>query len=248
MSNQNSSIRRTKSIGTGLSFIIFPLIFVFAFAGHPNLLNPHFLGPAELIQRVHHHSLLHFGHALVTLCTGLLVVVAIHFMNAMKNTRTEWFGFIGAVIAIFGALMLAADKGALCLTMSALDTLPEEKFFNMMPGLLAMFGKEGWLALIWGMVLLPIGFLIQAVGLLKSRSLAPWQSMYFLIGVLFIGTPDGVEIINLMAAILMAIALIPYGFKLLQRQSFESAEQSVSTILTDGTHARRLRSKNYEGL
>lgn len=106
MNSQNSKIDNTKRIGVGLSFILFPLIFVFAFAGHPNLLNPHFLGPAELIQRAHNDSLLHFGHALVTLCTGLLVVVAIHFMNTLKKTQTEWFGFIGGVIAILGALML----------------------------------------------------------------------------------------------------------------------------------------------
>jgi len=215
MNSQNSRINSTKRIGVGLSFIVFPLIFVFAFAGHPNLLDPHFLGSAELIQRAHNQTLLHFGHALVTLCTGLLVVVATHFMNTLKNTKAEWFGLFGGVIAILGALMLAADKGALCLTMSALDTLPEDKFSTMMPGLLAMFGKEGWLILIWGMVLLPIGFVIQAVGLLKSRILATWQSTLFLVGVIFIGTPDGVEIINLTAAVAIAIALIPYGLTLL---------------------------------
>lgn len=215
MNSQNIRINNAKRIGVGLSFIVFPLIFVFAFAGHPNLLNPHFLGPAELIQRSHNQSLLHLGHALVTLCTGLLVVVAMHFMNALKNTKAEWFGLFGGVIAILGALMLAADKGALCLTMSALDTLPEDKFSTMMPGLLAMFGKEGWLVLIWGMVLLPIGFVIQAVGLLKSRILATWQSTLFLVAVIFIGTPDGVEIINLAAAVVMTIALIPYGLTLL---------------------------------
>jgi uncharacterized protein with PQ loop repeat len=216
--SQNNSINNTKRIGVGLSFIIFPLIFVFAFAGHPNLLSPHFLGPEQLIQRAHNNFLLHFGHALVTLCTGLLVVVAIHFMNLLKNTSGEWSGFIGGVIAILGALMLAADKGALCLTMSALDTLPENEFVKMMPGLLAMFGKEGWLVLIWGLILLPIGFIIQTIGLLKSKSLATWQSILFLIGVLFIGTPDGVEIINLAAAILMSIALIPYGIKLIKHK------------------------------
>jgi hypothetical protein len=215
MNTKNNKINNTKRIGVGLSFIIFPLIFVFAFSGHPNLLNPHFLGPAELIQRAHNNFLLHFGHALVTLCTGLLVVVAIHFMNILKNSIYEWWGFIGGAIAILGVLLLAVDKGALCLTMSAIDTLPENEFIKVMPGLLAMFGKKGWLILIEGLVLLPIGFIIQAVGLLKSRSLAIWQSTLFLIGVLFIGTPDGVEIINLTAAILMAIALVPYGFKLI---------------------------------
>jgi hypothetical protein len=215
MNSQNSNINNTKRIGIGLSFIIFPLIFIFAFGSHPNLLNPHFFSPQELIQRAHNASILHLGHALVTLGTGLLVVVALHFMNLQKNKSTEWYGFIGCVLAILGSLMLAADKGALCLTMSALDNIPEDEFGQMMPGLLAMFGKEGWLVLIWGLLLLPIGFVIQVIGLLKSKSIAKWQSILFLIGVLFIGTPDGVEIINLIAAILIGIAFIPYGLKLI---------------------------------
>lgn len=215
MNNQSSMILNVKRIGVGLSFILFPLIFVFAFAGHPNLLNPHFLSPAELIQRAHNNSILHLGHALVTLCTGLLVVVAIHFMNVLKNKPNEWFGFLGGVLAILGTLILAVDKGALCLTMSALDTLPEDEFVKMLPGLLAMFGKEGWLILIQGLPLLSIGFIIQAIGLLKSKSLAKWQSILFLIGVLFIGTPDGVEIINLTAAILLTIVFIPYGLRII---------------------------------
>ena len=215
MNDENNKLLSTKHILIGLSFIIFPLIFIFAFAGHPNLLEPSFLGPVQLIQRAHNNSFLHFGHALVTLCTGLLVVVALHFMNLQKNKSTAWYGFIGGVLAVLGALMLAADKGALCLTMSALDTLPEHEFKLMMPGLLAMFAKKGWLILIWGLLLLPIGFVIQAIGLIKSKSLKTWQSLLFLIGVLFIGTPDGVEIINLIAAILVAIAIIPYGVKLI---------------------------------
>lgn len=219
MKNENSKLDATKRIGIGLSFIIFPSIFIFAFAGHPDLLNPHFLSPEELIHRAHNSALLHFGHALVTLCTGLLVVVALHFMNLQKNKSTAWLGFTGGVLAIFGALMLAADKGALCLTMSALDTLPEHEFEIMMPGLLALFAKKGWLVLIWGLLLLPIGFVIQTIGLLKSRALPTWQSLLFLIGVLFIGTPDGVEIINLSASILIAIAFIPYGLKMIANKN-----------------------------
>lgn len=213
--NENSSINTTKRICVGLSFICFPLIFVLAFAGHPNLFNPHFLNPEELILRAHNNSFLHFGHALVTLCTGLLVVVALHFIKIQNDKSTAWYGLIGGVLAILGALLLAADKGALCLTMSALDNLPEKEFNQMMPGLLAMFAKKGWLILIWGLLLLPIGFVIQGIGLLKSKSLATWQSILFIIGVLFIGTPDGVEIINLSASILIAIAFIPYGIKII---------------------------------
>jgi hypothetical protein len=213
-----TALDRFRTIGTGLAFIIFPLVFVFAFAGHPELLNPHLLGPEELILRARNAPLLQFGHALVTLNTALLVVVALHFMRVLDGGSAPWAGFVGGALAALGALMLAADKGALCLTMSALDTLPEAEFADMMPGLLTMFGKEGWLVLLWGILLLPLGFGIQAVALMGSRALPRWQSILFLIGVLFVGTPDGAEIINLTAAILLAVAFVPYGVRIIKGQ------------------------------
>ncbi len=103
--------------------------------------------------------------------------------------------------------------------MSALDELPDEEFNRMMPGLLAIFAKEGWLLLLWGIVLLPIGFAIQAIGLYRSRMIARWQSALLLIGVLFVATPDGAEIINLTASILLAIAFVPYGMRMIANRS-----------------------------
>jgi hypothetical protein len=201
---------RARRVFTGLCFIIFPLIFVFAFSVHPDLLSPHLFGPDELILRAHNAGLLQFGHVLVT-----LVVVAVHFMNLLDRTSGAWAGLVGGAVAILGAIILAADKGALCLTMTAFDTLPADKFSLMMPGLLAMFSYKGWLVLLWGIALLPLGFAIQAVGLLKSGAIPRWQSALFLVGVLFVGFPDGAEIINLTASVLMAVALLPYGIRML---------------------------------
>ena len=210
--NENK-LNQVKQIGVGLAFLLFPLLFVFAFAVHPGLLQPHLLNPEELILRAHGNELLQFGHVLVTLSTGLLIVVALHFMKLLERTSGGWAGFIGAAIAILGAIALAADKGALCLTMSAFDTLPEKVFAQIMPGVLAMFTKQGWLVLLWGIVFLPIGFAIQAIALLKASNFPRWQSILFLLGVLLVATPDGLEIINLSASVLMAIALIPYGIQ-----------------------------------
>ena len=212
--NQNL-LSQVLQIGTGTAFILFPLIFVFAFSVHPGLLRPRLLQPEEIIRRARRNKLLQLGHSLVLLSTALLIVVAIHFMKILSQGSAAWAGLIGAVLAVLGAILLAADKGALCLTMSALDTVPEEKFSAMMPGLLAMFSKKGWMILLWGMLLLPVGFAIQAVGLLQVNALPRWQSTLFLIGVLLVGTPDGMEIINLSASILMATALIPYGIQLI---------------------------------
>jgi hypothetical protein len=101
--------------------------------------------------------------------------------------------------------------------MSAFDTLPEKVFAQIMPGVMAMFSKQGWLVLLWGILFLPIGFAIQAIGLLATNTIPLWQSSLFLIGVLLVGIPDGLEIINLSASILMAIAFVPYGIQIIAK-------------------------------
>ena len=210
-----SVLSQVQQIGTGIAFIVFPLVFVFAFALHPRLLRPRLLRPEEIMLRARGQKLLHLGHALVLLDTALLVVASVHFMRILSGSRGAWAGYLGAIPAVLGAIILAADKGALCLTMSALDTVPDAEFAAMRPGLLAIFAKKGWLWLLWGIVLLPAGFAIQTVGLLQARALPSWQSVLFLVGVLFVGTPDGLEIVNFSASVLMAIAMVPYGIRLI---------------------------------
>lgn len=227
------TLAQTKRVGVGLAFIIFPLIFVFAFAVHPDLLHPRLLGPEELALRAHGNDLLQLAHALVTLNTALLVAAALHLMGVLERHSSGWAGLVGGAIAIVGALTLAADKGALCLTMSALDTLPESVFAQTLPGVSAIFMKQGWLVLLWGIVCLPIGFAIQAVALLKARALPRWQGGLFLIAVLLIAVPDGLEIVNLSASVMLAVSLVPYGLKIMM--------QAVhGTALSSGTSSLRL--------
>ncbi|HSA94758.1 MAG TPA: hypothetical protein VLJ16_01820 [Acidobacteriota bacterium] len=207
-------LSQLQQIGTGASFIVFPLVFVFAFAAHPHLLRPRLLKPEAIMLRARGRKRLHLGHALVLLDTALLVVAAFHFMKILSGGRGEWAGFIGAILAVLGAIILAADKGTLCLTMSAMDTLPDDEFSAMTPGLRAMFAKKGWMKLLWGLPLLPAGFAIQAVGLLQAHALPSGETVLFMIGVLFVGTPDGLEIVNLGASLLMALGMVPYGIRL----------------------------------
>jgi hypothetical protein len=215
--NESMLLYQIGQIGVGLAFIVFPILFIFAFAVHPGLLKPRLLSPTELIHRAHGNKLLQFGHVLVTLSTTLLIVVALQFMKLLDGGPGAWTGFLGAAIAILGAIFLAVDKGALCLTMSAFDTLPENVFAQIMPGVMAMFTKKGWLVLLWGIVFLPIGFAIQAMGLLAADTIPLWQSLLFLIGVLLVAVPDGIEIINLSGSIMMAIAFVPYGIQIIAK-------------------------------
>jgi len=222
----------TRNVGTGLAFIVFPVVFIFAFAVHPGLLHPHLLSPVEIILRAHQAPLLQFGHVLVLLNTALLIVVALHFIKILDRTVAARTGFIGGSLAILGAVMLAADKGAQCLTMSAFDTLSEKEFLQIMPGVLAIFDKGGWLIVLWGMTLLPVGFAIQAIALLRTHTLPRWQAVLFLVGVLLVAIPDGLEIINLTASVLMAIAFIPYGIRLI------SAKQQKTPLSPEHSEGR----------
>jgi ABC-type uncharacterized transport system permease subunit len=95
----NIVLNQIEQIGVGLALIIFPILFIFAFAIHPGLLKPRLLNPKELIFRAHGNKLLQFGHVLVTLCTTLLIVVALYFMRLLDHSSGAWAGFIGAAIA-----------------------------------------------------------------------------------------------------------------------------------------------------
>lgn len=201
-------------IGTGLAFIVMPLVFVFAFSAHPGLFHPRILSPEQLIDRARGRRLLHAGHALVTINTALMVVVAVHLGRVVARHGGGWAALIGTTLAVLGTIILAADKGAFCLTMSALDELTDQDFAAARPALSAIFAKKGWLWLVWGMVLIPIGFTVLAIAALVTGATSVWVALLLLIGVLFIGVPDGVELINLSAAIVMSAGLVPYGLSL----------------------------------
>ena len=211
----SSNLDNVKRIGTGLAFILFPMLFIAGFALHPDLLNPHVLSPKELVLRARHADLMQLGHVLDTFGTVFLVVIALRFMKLRDRGSVAWAGFIGAALAIWGVMMLAALKGALCLTMSAIDTVPDQEFAQMMPGLLAMFSRKGWMVLLWSIALLPIGFAVQVIPLVKTHAIPRWQGILFLIGMFLLATPDGAEIISLTASILMAVGLVPYGIQII---------------------------------
>lgn len=205
----DTALERARRLATAAALVIMPTVFVFAFATHPGLGPIQPLEPAELILRARGDRLLQFGHALVTLDAALLVAVAVHLQRTLRGGRGAWAGWLGGCLAVLGACLLAAGKGAMCLTMSALDTVDDRTFAAMLPGLLAIFEKHGWMVLVWGMVLLPIGFAVQAIGLFQAGAWPRWQVAALLAGSLLIGTPDGMEVVNLAAALTLCLALVP---------------------------------------
>jgi hypothetical protein len=211
--NTPTLLSTVEIYGTALAFILYPFLVGFCFAVHPNLFRPRLSHDIQAkITGFHGNKLLHFGHVLMTIAVPLLIVISIHFMNVLQQTAA-WWGFIGCVLAVVGAVVLALDKAALCLVPSAFDTLPEAEFQAMVPGITAMFQHRGWLRLLKLLPLLPLGFIIQMIGLVGSNLIPAWQSILMLVGSILMFNPD-IDIIGLTATIVLGLGFIPYGISL----------------------------------
>jgi hypothetical protein len=213
---QIMSLGEVERIGTGLAFLIFPILFITGFAVHPNLLRPRRVRNVDdLVARVRHNPRLQVGHVLVLLSTPMLIVVAIQCMTLSMKGPLAWLGLVGGAIAVCGVVILAADKGALGLVVSAFDTLPDDEFAQLKPGLRVMQTQAGWLALLRGLVLLPLGFALLSIAMLSAGALPAWQAITLLVGTVLLVAPDGFEVISLFASFLLAIALVPLGLQFL---------------------------------
>jgi hypothetical protein len=212
---QIMSISEVERMGVGLAFLIFPILFIIGFAVHPNLLRPRRVRNVDdLVARVRRNARLQVGHVLVLLSTPMLIAVAVQCMTLSLSGPLAWLGLVGGAIAVCGVVLLAADKGALGLVVSAFDTLPDEEFAQLKPGLKAMQNQAGWLALLQGLGLLPLGFAILFIAMLGAGALPVWQATTLLIGTILLVAPDGFEIISLLGSVLLAIGLMPFALQL----------------------------------
>lgn len=208
-------IESIKKAGFGISVIAFPVMLLVGFLMHPNLLKLEALQTVEqLVGRFHNQPIFHLGHLIVMFAVPVIMISLISFMNVLQGTGKR-LGFWGGIIGLFGAFILAVDKGALCLVLSAFDTLPEDQFQEFVPFLSVIVNKEGLLWVVWLLPLLPLGAAIQALGLFKERFISKWQTVCLIIGLLLLNNPD-IELISASGALLMCAGYIPWGVRILQ--------------------------------
>lgn len=201
---------RQKSFA--LAIILYPLMLFIGFVTHPNLLAMEPLFTVEqLVSRFHNNPMYHIGHLIVTFAVPVLIVYFVGTMNLLQSEGKK-YGFWGGIIGVFGAFILAVDKGALCLVLSAFDTLPEEKFQSFVPYLEVIVNKEGYLFIVWLIFALMIGGILQTIGLMKEKVIQKWQGISIIIGLLLLINPD-IELISTVGSALMCIGYVPWGIK-----------------------------------
>ena len=145
-----------------------------------------------------------------------MIVVAVDLGRLVTRQGAGWAGLVGTLPGGAGHRRARGpDKGALCLTMSALDGLSDDEFTAARPALSAIYAKKGWLWLLWGILLIPVGFAVLAIAALLTSAIWPWVAVLLLVGVLLIGFPDGAGIVNLGAAVIMSAGLVPFGVSMI---------------------------------
>ncbi len=204
-----------KKKSFAVSIIAFPVMLLAGFVMHPNLLKLEALQTVEqLVGRFHNQPIFHIGHLIVMFAVPVIMISLISFMNVLQGSGKR-LGFWGGIIGLFGAFILAVDKGALCLVLSAFDTLPEAQFQEFVPFLSVIVDKAGLLWVVWLLPLLPVGAAIQALGLFKERFISKWQTICIMTGLLLLNNPD-IELISATGALLMCAGYMPWGVRILQ--------------------------------
>lgn len=206
------TIDKVKRIGTGLSFIAFPLMLLLGFLMHPNLLDFNRVTDVTAWSaEFRGNFMFHFGHLLVLLAVPLIIVAGLGCMR-LATGRGAWLGLIGGVLGIFGAFVLAVDKGALTLVLTAFDSLADAEFAAISPALQSLLDRKGWLEFVYLLALLPVGFSIMTLGMLRAQAIGRTQAAVIIVGLLLLLNPD-IEIISVAAASLMCLGYLPLGIK-----------------------------------
>ncbi|WP_294545743.1 hypothetical protein [uncultured Bacteroides sp.] len=210
-------IETIKSKGFAVSVMLFPLMLLAGFLMHPDLLEMKMLHTAQdLVDRFHNNQLYHIGHFIVMMAVPLIIVAMVGIMNRVQGKGRK-YAFWGGIISIFGAFILAVDKGALCLVMSAFDTIPEPQFQGLIPYLDVIVQKAGLLWIVYFLPLLPLGAVIQTIGLMKEKVVQKWQGILIIIGLLLLNNPE-IELISTVGSVLMSIGYISWGIRELKKQ------------------------------
>jgi hypothetical protein len=214
--NTIKRINRLEEYGTAFSFLLFSLLFVGAQILHPNVFHVEMIkSGADWIVHFRGQELLHIAHFLEFLCAPLLIIMALHFKKELRE-KSPIASFIGVIMVFIGALMLLGNKSALCLTISGFDTLTDVELQSIIPALDVLLQKEGLLAVLWLLPLLPLGWVIISVVLIKTRCIPLIQSIPIFIGSLLLANPE-IEAINFFSSFFLATGLIPYFITLFKK-------------------------------
>ena len=206
---------RIERQAVALSMLGFAALFVGAQLLHPDPfagMEP--MDGAAYLAAFHDRPLLHMAHLFEFFAGALLIVLAAHFHGLTRRHHPNW-ALLALVMAAAGAVMLIGNKAAICLSASAFDTLPEAQLATLVPALDMLITRQGNMAILNLLPLLPLGFVLFGILLWQARALPRWQAGFVTLGSLLLVNP-GVQAMNTLGALMLAIGIVPIGLSLMR--------------------------------
>jgi hypothetical protein len=204
---------KTSGMIAGIATIAFPLLLLIGFMLHPHLFSPRLTTTADdLIAKFRHNPAFHVGHLIVFAAVPFIILSAAYITTALKGVGRT-YGMVGGVVAIIGAVILAGDKGALCVVLSAFDTLNDADFAAIRPALQTIVERRGLLVMFWALPILPLGAIIQMIGMMKEATVSRMSGIVAIIGLALLNNPD-IDIVSSVGALLMSFTYVPLGARI----------------------------------
>jgi len=204
---------KTPRVIAGVATIAFPLLLLTGFVLHPHLLSPHLTTTAEdLVAKFRHQTAFHVGHLVVFAAVPFIIVSVSYVVTTLKAAGRA-YGIVGGLIATIGAVILAGDKGALCIVLSAFDTLNDADFDSIRPALQAIVERRGLLVILWALPLLSLGAIVQMVGMMKEGMVSRMSGVVAIVGLAILNNPD-IDIVSSVGALLMCLTYVPLGARI----------------------------------
>nr|WP_319777198.1 hypothetical protein [uncultured Sphaerochaeta sp.] len=198
---------------SAVSMLIFPVLLLAGFLMHPDILSLQMINSMEgFVSNFHNQSLFHAGHLIVFASVPFIIFALSGLMLIPAEKGKRWLR-IGGLAGIMGGVILAGDKGALCIVLSAFDSLSDQEFGQITPALVSIMQRRGLLTIFYLLPLLPLGAAAQIVGLIKNRIVGKIYGALMIVGLLLLNNPD-IELISSLGALLMCIGYIPLGIKI----------------------------------
>lgn len=192
--------------------VIFPLLLFIGFILHPDLFSFEITTTAEgLMNKFYGKPIYHIGHMIVYVAVVPIIFTIYYLMVFHKDDNRMLFW--GGIIGLIGCVILAGDKGALCIILSGFDTLHESQMIQIKPALDVIVDKKGLLGIFYLLPLLPLGASIQIIGLIQLKVVSKKTGIIGVIGLMLLNNPD-IEIISSIGAILMSFCYIPLGIEI----------------------------------
>lgn len=157
-------LTRLKDLGAGFCIMTFPLMLLFGFVSHPNILSFAVVTDYALWAAEWRGSFLfHFGHLLVMLAVPLIIVACIRLMSMLVFERGGWLWMT------WGFVTLPIGFGVLAIGLMRQAAVPKWQGICMTAGLCLLMNPNIEIISSVGALLMCMGFIPLGARIALSR-------------------------------------------------------------------------------